>query len=248
MRHDTEVTLRAVADHDRRSGNPFWDEALRHNGLDPARWSDGTSDARFADLVPSGRRYATPDLTMRAAELAPASFDAADSTVDLVWTTGADVRRISYRDGPYIERLVVSAAAIRLGRLNAGAPFLNAHASGDLADIIGAVVPRTARLAAGLGHARVKLSADPAHAGIVANIRNGVIRNVSVGYAIHAVDKREADNGTTPVWRVTDWEPFEISAVPIPADAGAQIRAATREPTIAAARMRMAGRAAGIQA
>ncbi len=168
MRHDIEVTMRAMADDARRRGHPCWDEEMKRNGLDPTRWSDGTADMRFADLVPLGRRLATPDLVMRAAELAPASFSEADNTVDLVWTTGADVRRMSYRDGPYIERLVVSAAAIRLGRLNAGAPLLDTHSSGELADVLGAVVPGTARLAGGQGHARVKLSADPAHAGKVA--------------------------------------------------------------------------------
>ncbi len=150
---------------------------------------------------------------------------------------------MSYSSGPYIERLVVSAAAIRLRRLNAGAPLLDTHSSGELADVLGAVVPGTARLAGGLGHARVKLSADPAHAGKVANIKSGVIRNVSVGYQIHAVDKREADNGATPVWRVTDWEPFEISAVPVGADPGAQIRSATTDVEVARTRMRMAARA-----
>lgn len=165
----------------------------------------------------------------RAAELRAESFDDDANTVELVWTTGAAVRRYSYRDGPYLETLDVTPKAVRLDRLNAGAPFLNTHSSYDLGDIIGSVVPGSARVAGGKGTATVKLSSDPAHAGIVGNIKGGVIRNVSVGYAVHSVEKTEADDGTLPTWRVTDWEPLEISAVPIPADPGAQMRSGERD-------------------
>ena len=34
---------------------------------------------------------------------------------------------------------------------------------------------------------------------------------------------RKVKRGDVPTWRVTDWEPLEISAVAIPADAGAQV-------------------------
>ena len=56
-------------------------------------------------------------------------------------------------------------------------------------------------------------------------IRDGIVRNISVGYIRHKIEKIEK-NGETPLWRVVDWEPHEISAVPIPADAGSQFRAA----------------------
>jgi hypothetical protein len=49
-----------------------------------------------------------------------------------------------------------------------------------------------------------------------------VIRNVSVGYRYHRVER---DNtGDVQVWRVTDWEPLEVSAVAIGADGQSQFR------------------------
>jgi HK97 family phage prohead protease len=161
---------------------------------------------------------------LRGAEVRAASFDEAENTIDVVWTTGATVRRRSWFDGPYDEELVVEPGAVRLERLNAGAPLLDTHSDWSLKDVIGSVVPGTARLARGEGLAMVKLSRAPSFADIVQNIRDGIIRNISVGYIIHRVEKIEADDGSVPVWRVVDWEPIEVSAVPVPADPGAQIR------------------------
>ena len=56
-------------------------------------------------------------------------------------------------------------------------------------------------------------------------IRDGIIRNISVGYTRLKIQKTETADGALPLWRVVDWEPSEISAVPVPADAGAQVRA-----------------------
>ena len=170
---------------------------------------------------------------VRDAELRAASFSEADNTIEVCWTTGATVRRMSWLDGAYDEELIVSANAVRLDRLNAGAPLLNTHSQWDLRDVIGAVVPGTARIEKGQGFARVALSKAPGDADVIQKIRDGIIRNVSCGYIRHQIEKIEKD-GEMPVWRVVDWEPHEISAVPIPADAGAQFRSATagKEPPL----------------
>ena len=163
--------------------------------------------------------------------LRAASFDPADNTIEIVWTTGAAVQRYDW-DGSYTETLVVTPQAVRMGRLNGGIPFLNAHSSWDLADIIGRTVPGSASVADGEGTCRVKLSEDPAKAGIVADIRAGVIADVSVGYIVHQMVRTEAQDGQCASCLVTDWEPIEISAVPIPADPDAKVRAS---PSTAAA-------------
>lgn len=159
----------------------------------------------------------------RRATIAPATFDPGANTIEVVFTTGATVRRRDW-DGDYDEELVVDPKTVRLDRLNAGAPFLNSHSSRDLDDVIGSVVPGSARIDKGRGVATIALSRRADAAGIIQDLRDGVVRNVSVGYQTHRVEKIEADDGSVPVWRVTDWEPFEISAVAIPADAGAQTR------------------------
>lgn len=162
----------------------------------------------------------------RAAEVRSESFNETDNTIEVVWTTGAGVRRWDWRrERYYNEVLEVSSSAIRLGRLNAGAPLLDSHNDYSLRSVLGSVVPGSAKVEGGVGVARVKLSRADADAAIVEKIRDGVIRNISVGYAIHKVVKTEANgDGADDEWRVVDWEPMEISAVPIPADAGSQIR------------------------
>lgn len=162
----------------------------------------------------------------RAAEVRSESFDEADNTIEVIWTTGAAVRRWDWRrERYYSEVLEVTPKSVRLDRLNAGAPFLDTHDDWSLRSVLGSVVPGSAKVANGVGTARVKLSRSEQDAAIVEKIRDGIIRNISVGYAIHKVVKTDANgDGIDDEWRVVDWEPLEISAVPVPADAGSQIR------------------------
>ena len=163
----------------------------------------------------------------RAAQIRAASFDEADNTIEVVWTTGASVRRYDYRGGEYYDEvLAVSPDAIRLERLNLGAPLLDTHSSYELRNVLGSVVPGTARVEGGKGLARIALSRAPDDASVISKIRDGIIRNISVGYHIHRVEKKMGAEGDVGTWRVVDWEPHELSAVPIPADPGAQIRSA----------------------
>lgn len=160
------------------------------------------------------------------------SFDEARNTIDIVWTTGARVRRVSYFDGAYDEELEVSASAIRLDRLNRGAPFLNTHSARDLEQVLGSVVPGSARVVKAEGVATILLSKRPAIAGIVQDIRDGVIRNISCGYRSHKIIKQDGAEGDVALWRVVDWEPLELSAVPIGADAASQIRSEQADPDL----------------
>lgn len=159
------------------------------------------------------------------AKIRSASFDEDANTIDIVWSTGADVLREDY-DGEYIERLLMGTDNVRLDRLNAGAPFLNTHSSSDLGDVIGSVVEGSAKIENGRGVATIKLSTAAADVDVVQKIREGVIRNISVGYWVHHSVRQEGEPNSPDVHVIDDWEPLEISAVPIPADAGAQIRSA----------------------
>ncbi|MDV2988159.1 UNVERIFIED_CONTAM: HK97 family phage prohead protease [Methylobacteriaceae bacterium AG10] len=166
----------------------------------------------------------------RDARVQPDSFDADSNTIEIVWTTGASVRRYSWWDGEeYDEVLSLEPGAVRLERLNAGAPFVDTHSTYCLDNVIGSVVPGTAKIEDGRGVATILLSAAPGVADTVQKIREGVIRNISVGYWLHKVVKTEADDGSVARHEVVDWEPLEISAVPVPADAGSQIRSAEGE-------------------
>ena len=172
------------------------------------------------------KRIDLPLQTRLASVEASSSADNAERTFNVVFTTGAKVRRYDYmNDEAYDEELSVDPASMRMNRLNSGAPVLDTHGQYALNDVIGVVVPGSARVENGLGRATLKIDGGEENAGIVRKIKDGIIQNVSVGYRVHKYEIIRGD-GVPPVYRATDWEPHEISLVPIGADAGAGIRSA----------------------
>lgn len=164
---------------------------------------------------------------VRAMELVPSTFNADTRTVDVVWTTGAKVRRYDWwNERYYDEELVVSADAVDLARLNGGASVLNTHSQWDLSNVIGVV--EKAWLEGREGRATIRLSEREELAGIVRDIEAGIIRHISAGYTVqrYAVVRAEEreDGGTVPLYRAERWTPAEISFVPVPADAGSSVR------------------------
>lgn len=160
------------------------------------------------------------------ASLVPSTWDEEKRTIDVIVATGAAVRRYEWWSGEYYdEELEISDSAIRMGRLNSGAAVLNAHAQWDLGDQIGVV--ERAWIDDGKLMATLRLSAREDVAGIVQDIKDGIIRNISVGYIPHVYEKIEVA-GQIPVKRAIDWEPTEVSFVPVPADPGAQSRSASQ--------------------
>ena len=165
---------------------------------------------------------------LRAAQIEPATFNESARTVDVVFTTGAKVRRFDWlRERYYDEELIVSPEAVDLARMNAGASVLNTHSQWDLSDVIGVV--ERAWIAGAEGRATVRLSNRPELAGIVADIQGGVIRHISAGYTIQSMEmvppeaRTDGDNSRW-LYRATRWAPAEISFVPVPADAGSGTR------------------------
>lgn len=153
----------------------------------------------------------------------PSTVDEESRTIEMTWTTGAAVLRESYLDGPFYEELDMAPSAIRMDRLNGGAPLLNSHSARTLADQIGVV--ERAWLDGNEGRAIVRFSNRDEVRGIWEDVKSGIIRNVSVGYRVYEYTQEQERSGVR-VFRATDWEPHEISLVPIPADASSQIRAA----------------------
>lgn len=165
------------------------------------------------------------DKHTRAADLKPRTYDAATHTIEVIWTTGASVRRRDYmNDVVFDEVLSLAPGHIRLDRLNAGAPLLDSHEDSRLASVLGSVVPGSAKIENGVGVARVKLSTADEDADVIGKIIDGVIRHLSVGYRIHSYRPSPGENGADETRHIIDWEPLEISAVPVPADAGSHFR------------------------
>ena len=159
----------------------------------------------------------------REATVVPGATNNEDLTIDVVWTTGAIVRREPWDGFEYDEELIVSPNAVRLDRLNDGAPFLKSHMAWSLDSVIGTVVPGSVKIEGGEGLATIRLTSAHDADSIVHRILEGTIKKVSVGYRVHKyeIEKRDGDR---ELWRAVDWEPYEISAVAMPADPGASIR------------------------
>lgn len=173
-----------------------------------------------------------PPLSMRAA-VQPGSVDRAARTVDVVWTTGARVRR-GFFDA-FDEELSLDPKHVRLERLNSGrAPLLDNHQQfGSSNNVRGVVVAGSAKVNGKIGTATVRFpkAEDDADADqIFRKIADGIIGSCSVGYRVHKMEEVEAGkSGAVPVFRAIDWEPFELSAVALPADAGAGFRSETSQ-------------------
>lgn len=161
------------------------------------------------------------ELFIRRADLAPATADRENRTVEVIWSTGAPVRR---RDmaGEYIEQLSLDAAAVNLSRLK-GASVLDAHRQSAVRDVLGNV--REASVDGKRGSAVIQFSARPEVEPIWQDVLAGILRHVSVGYSVE--EWAEAAESGTRVLTAVRWTPHEISLVPTPADPGAHIRMET---------------------
>ena len=107
------------------------------------------------------------------------------------------------------EVLAHDKGAVRMGRIDGGAaPLLFNHNWDDPIGMIDA-----GRLEDG----RLMVDAhffDTERAREVKAMLEGGLRNVSIGYEIHAMEEENKKNRFT----ATDWEPLEVSIVTIPAD------------------------------
>lgn len=165
------------------------------------------------------------ELFSRRADLSPATADRDARTVEVVWSTGAPVRR---RDmaGEYTERLSLEPAAVDLSRLKGGS-VLDAHRQSAVRDVLGSV--REAAVDGKRGTALIQFSARPEVEPIWQDVLAGILRHVSVGYSVD--EWSETNESGARVLTAVRWTPHEISLVPTPADPGAKIRMETKMTT-----------------
>lgn len=136
------------------------------------------------------------------------ALNSGDRTVELAFSSEAEVER-SFG----IEILDHSPSSVRLDRLRAGAALLVGHDRDDQVGVVESVsidVDRRGRAVVRFGNSQ---RADE----IFQDVKDGIRRLISFGYTVHNA-VREGTRDGADVFRVTDWEPFEISIVSIPAD------------------------------
>jgi HK97 family phage prohead protease len=171
-----------------------------------------------------------PPLHLRAA-VRPGSIDAEKRTAEVVWTTGAAVLRGFF--DKFWEELSLDPAHVRMQRLNNGAPLLDSHDGYSGASAVLGVV-ESARLEKGQGTAVVRFAKaedDPNADAVFRKVKDGILQNVSVGYRTFKMEKVAGGDTEIPTYRAIDWEPYEISVVPMGADDGAGFRGSdARDP------------------
>lgn len=140
----------------------------------------------------------------RAATVEPSSYNAERGTVEVVFSTGADVAR---RDlgGAYVERLRMDQGAWNLSQL-IGGPVLDSHRRDSVRDVIGTVEMATVENNCAV--ATIRFSDREDVAGIPRDIQTGILKSVSVGY--RANHREFMENGNR-VREATSIVPREIS-------------------------------------
>lgn len=174
-----------------------------------------------------------PQLQARA-QYVPESFNPALNTIDVVFATGKSGLREPYFTEPYYEELEMTPEACDMTRLALGASVLDNHIQDDLSNIIG--VTSNPRIENGQGIVTCRLSKREDIKGIVQDIVDGIIKNVSVGYSVEQYERisevpydvndpeAEIDPDEVPTYRAVKWTPCEVSFVCVPFDEYSQSR------------------------
>lgn len=182
------------------------------------------TEARISPPEVEPRTVELAPLSLRAG-LEPSTIDDDGRTVDLTFSTGAPVERFDWATGKrYLEILSLEAGHVRTKRLDEGAPLLDAHSAYSVTQQLGATVPGTVKISKGDARVRARFSRRAAVEEVWQDVRDGIISKVSVGYRVYKSEETDGQDNALPVRKAVDWEPFEVSMVPIPADAGATVR------------------------
>lgn len=163
-----------------------------------------------------------PELSTRA-EISAGSYNEAENTIEIIAATETEVSRWDWDNGAYVEVLSVDKKSVRTQRLDNGSvAFIDSHNTyGGVSNIFGKVIAY--RFENKQLICTVKLSKRKDIEGIIGDIKDGIISNISVGYSVYKM-RLEETRDTGDVYRVTDWEPKEVSTCIVPADYASQTR------------------------
>ncbi len=163
-------------------------------------------------------RFASAKLSRRSLNLAPKSLDKSSRTVEALIATELPVPMSTLQRGDFNEVLLCKPENVDLHRLNSSAPVLDSHDLSGLDEVLGVVVPGSAK-AIGRGIiAKLKFNESPDGERAFGMVASG-LNSISIGYLTH--DRRIDDSVRPPLHRITEWTPYEVSLVTVPADTAA---------------------------
>lgn len=136
------------------------------------------------------------------------SFDKDKRTVELSFSSEIEVERWFG-----MEVLDHSPTSVRLDRLRDGGALLWNHDWDDQIGVVESVSIDSDRR----GRAVVRFGRGKKADEVFQDVVDGIRRHVSVGYRVLGAKLEETRNDVD-VYRITDWEPYEISIVSVPAD------------------------------
>ena len=114
----------------------------------------------------------------------------------------------------YYEVLDHSANAINLSRFNDGANVLYNHNYNDYVAVVEKAWIQDQKL-----YCKCRFSTNELATKIVADINEGILRNVSIGYMVDELVLEKKSQTDANTYRATKWTPYEFSIVTVPADA-----------------------------
>lgn len=154
------------------------------------------------DALLEGKHVRTFDAQARA-------IDEEARTVELSFASAEPVER-------WFGMEVFDMRGGNLDRLNRSGAFLMDH---NWTDQVGGIVPGSARVDAdGIARCLVKMSRSQRGEEIFQDMIDEIRQSVSVGYLVHEVEVETGQANMPDTYRVTDWEPLEVSSVSVPAD------------------------------
>lgn len=137
-------------------------------------------------------------------------LDEEQRTVELSFSSETPVMRF----GAY-EVLSHKRDAVILERLNKTGCLLFNH---NRDKILGKILKAEIKNKRGI--ATVQFDDDEESIRFFEKVKNGSLRNTSVGYIVHEMERKQTGRGESAkvIYTATSWEPIEISLVSVPAD------------------------------
>jgi len=144
-------------------------------------------------------------------------LDREQRLVEVSFSSDAPYKRYDFWNGKYYEEVLShEKGAIDLKRLTDVGVVLVNHDSRTLpvGVVESAWIEDTSR-----GKAILRFDDDEAGEAVFQKVQKGIMRGVSVGYAVHEWELKKGDDGALDRETAVKWEPLEISIVSVPADA-----------------------------
>ena len=150
------------------------------------------------------KRDLEKNLAQRDFQLEVREVEKKDRTLEFPFSSEQGVAR--YFGNEVLEH---TERSVDLNRLNDGAPVLWNH---DPDKVLGVVERAWIDEKKKRGYASVRFSKEEFASSVLRDIRDGIIRNISVGYQIKELEQRGED------FVATSWEPYEVTVTAIGAD------------------------------